>query len=116
MGQAHEKSAKRYNSRSRAREKNYKTGGIVRRTNFRLADATKQYAAKLSDRHVKCRIVDRIGVGYKTLKKEATLEYSAQRIFLPGEALDADLYRMMTVINCHTNDVEGRSNSGFHVN
>jgi hypothetical protein len=60
MGTAHEKSAKRYNLR--AKERNYKTGNKVWRTNFRLPDATKQYAAKLGDRHIKCRIVDRIGV------------------------------------------------------
>jgi hypothetical protein len=59
MKKSHENSAKRYNMR--ARPKSYDVGDTVYRKNFKQSDASKHYAAKLGDRHVKCLITKRIG-------------------------------------------------------
>jgi RNase H-like domain found in reverse transcriptase/Integrase zinc binding domain/Reverse transcriptase (RNA-dependent DNA polymerase)/Integrase core domain len=59
MSKAHTKSAARYNLRKRI--KNYQVGDIVYRKNFRLSDASKQYSAKLGDRHIKCVITKKVG-------------------------------------------------------
>jgi hypothetical protein len=66
MQKSHEKAAARYNLR--AREKNYQVGQVVWRKNFRISDATKQYSAKLGNRNIKCRIVERVGSNTYRLK------------------------------------------------
>jgi RNase H-like domain found in reverse transcriptase/Integrase zinc binding domain/Reverse transcriptase (RNA-dependent DNA polymerase)/Integrase core domain len=59
MGKAQKKSASRYNLRKKP--KNYQENEIVYRKNFKLSDASKQYSAKLGDRHIKCIITKKLG-------------------------------------------------------
>jgi transposase InsO family protein len=59
LTRSYETTKKRYNLRKRLRE--YKVGDVVWRKNFTLSDASKNYAAKLGKKYVKCKILKRIG-------------------------------------------------------
>jgi hypothetical protein len=59
MEKSYTTSAQRYNLR--ARPKDYRAGDIVYRKNFKLSNSSKQYSAKLGDRHVKCVITKKVG-------------------------------------------------------
>jgi RNase H-like domain found in reverse transcriptase/Integrase zinc binding domain/Reverse transcriptase (RNA-dependent DNA polymerase)/Integrase core domain len=59
INKAHKNSEKRYNLRKRT--KNYNVGDIVYKKNFKLSNASKQYSAKLGNRHIKCVITKRVG-------------------------------------------------------
>jgi RNase H-like domain found in reverse transcriptase/Integrase zinc binding domain/Integrase core domain len=59
MLKAQNKASFRYNLRKKP--KNYQQGDIVYRKNFKLSDASKQYSAKLGDRHIKCVITKKVG-------------------------------------------------------
>jgi transposase InsO family protein len=59
MAKSHENSKRRYDLRSR--EISYQPGEVVWRTNFQISNASKDYAAKLGKRRVKCVVLGRAG-------------------------------------------------------
>jgi len=59
LDKTHLNTKKRYDLRTRIIS--YKRGDIVWRKNFRISDASKNYAAKLGPRNVKCMVLKKIG-------------------------------------------------------
>lgn len=79
LNEAHEKSKKYYNLRTR--NVKYEAGDIVYRRNKQLSKAVNDYSSKTAHRHVKCKIVSKTGTNTYLLEDCDTgkrAEYQAQ--------------------------------------